>query len=213
LQSESFIFLQECSHNYPSPNNKGLQADQAQISDVSLLKAVGLGDESALASLYDRYRLILFGLLTRILNSRAEAEDVLQEVFLQVWRRAGDFDERRGRPFTWLVTLARSRAIDRLRLLASRERVVTAAAQEVREEASDAVKDTLHAEQRETVKRALAKLTEEQRQVLLLAYLDGMTQSEIAAKLNSPLGTIKTRMRSGMIKLRELLGEEMKFKH
>jgi RNA polymerase sigma-70 factor (ECF subfamily) len=190
-----------------------LQAEQAQISDVSLLKAVGLGDESALASLYDRYRLILFGLLTRILNSRAEAEDVLQEVFLQVWRRAGDFDERRGRPFTWLVTLARSRAIDRLRLLASRERVVTAAAKEVREETSDAVEDTLHAEQRETVKRALAKLTEEQRQVLLLAYLDGMTQSEIAAKLNSPLGTIKTRMRSGMIKLRELLGEEMKFKH
>lgn len=201
------------SSNYPSPNNKGLQAEQAQISDVSLLKAVGLGDESALASLYDRYRLILFGLLTRILNSRAEAEDVLQEVFLQVWRRAGDFDERRGRPFTWLVTLARSRAIDRLRLLASRERVVTAAAQEVREEISDAVEDTLHAEQRETVMRALAKLTEEQRQVLLLAYLDGMTQSEIAAKLNSPLGTIKTRMRSAMIKLRELLGEEMKFKY
>ena len=189
-----------------------MQAEQAQIPDVSLLKAVARGDESALASLYDRYSLILFGLLTRILNSRAEAEDVLQEVFLQVWRRAGDFDERRGRPFTWLVTLARSRGIDRLRLLASRERVVTAAAQEVREETSDAVKDTLQAEQREIIKRALAKLTEEQRQVLLLAYLDGMTQSEIASKLNSPLGTIKTRMRSGMIKLRELLGEEMKFK-
>ncbi|HKZ77245.1 MAG TPA: sigma-70 family RNA polymerase sigma factor [Pyrinomonadaceae bacterium] len=189
-----------------------MHPEQAQISDSSLLKAVAAGDEAALALLYDRYRLILFGLLTRILNSRAEAEDVLQELFLQVWRRACDFDDRRGRPFTWLVTLARSRAIDRLRLLASRDRLVVSAAQDIRETTSDAVTDTLHAEQMEIVNRALAKLTEEQREVLLLAYLDGMTQSEIAAKLNAPLGTVKTRMRSGMIKLRELLGESLKFR-
>ena len=78
------------------------------------MKAIVRQDERALAELYDRYRVILFGLLVRILNSREEAEDVLQEVFLQVWRRAADFDESRGRPFTWLVTLARSRGIDRL---------------------------------------------------------------------------------------------------
>ena len=81
-------------------------------------------EEGALTVLYDRYRLILFGLLVRILNSREEAEDVLQEVFLQVWRRAADFDEERGRPFTWLVTLTRSRAIDRLRAVAARQRLV-----------------------------------------------------------------------------------------
>ena len=167
-------------------------------------------DEAALAALYDRYRLILFGLLVRILNSREEAEDVLQEVFLQVWRRAGDFDEERGRPFTWLVTLARSRAIDRLRVLASRQRLADSAAQEVAGEASDAVADTLHAEQREIVARALATLPEEQRRTLKLAYFEGLTQSEIATKLGTPLGTVKTRMRTGMMKLRELLGEQMR---
>jgi RNA polymerase sigma-70 factor (ECF subfamily) len=187
-----------------------LHAEQAQVSDVDLLRGIARRDELALASLYDRYRLILFGLLTRILISREEAEDVLQEVFLQVWRRAADFDEQRGRPFTWLVTLARSRAIDRLRVLASRQRLADLAAQNAPDEASDAATDTLHSEQREIVGRALAELPEEQRHTLKLAYFEGLTQSEIAAKLGTPLGTVKTRMRSGMIKLRELLGEQMK---
>ena len=92
-----------------------MRAEVSQVSDVALLQAIARGDEASLARLYDQYRVILFGLLVRILNSREEAEDVLQEVFLQVWRRAADFDEERGRPFTWLVTLARSRAIDRLK--------------------------------------------------------------------------------------------------
>ncbi|HXQ71039.1 MAG TPA: sigma factor, partial [Pyrinomonadaceae bacterium] len=94
-----------------------MRSEQVQDNDVELLKGVASQDEAALAALYDRYRVILFGLLVRILNNREEAEDVLQEVFLQVWRRAADFDENRGRPFTWLVTLARSRGIDRLRAL------------------------------------------------------------------------------------------------
>ncbi|MEP6921410.1 MAG: sigma-70 family RNA polymerase sigma factor [bacterium] len=187
-----------------------VQPEQAQESDVELLHSVARGDEAALARLYDRYRLILFGLLVRILNSREEAEDVLQEVFLQVWRRAGDFDEQRGRPFTWLVTLARSRAIDRLRALASRQRLADSAAKETSPEATDAVADTLHQEQKEIVARALADLPEEQRHTLKLAYFEGLTQSEIAAKLDTPLGTVKTRMRTGMMKLRELLGEQMK---
>jgi len=104
-----------------------LRSEQPHDQDVDLLKAVAARDEAALGQLYDHYRLILFGVLMRILNNREEAEDVLQEVFLQVWRRAADFDENRGRPFTWLVTLARSRGIDRLRALASRERVATMA--------------------------------------------------------------------------------------
>ncbi|MGI8732629.1 MAG: sigma-70 family RNA polymerase sigma factor [Pyrinomonadaceae bacterium] len=185
-----------------------VHGEQAQISDIDLLHAVARRDELALAALYDRYRLILFGLLVRILNSREEAEDVLQEVFLQVWRRAVDFDEQRGRPFTWLVTLTRSRAIDRLRVLASRQRLADSAAQDATDEVSDAVADTLHAEQREIVGRALASLPEEQRRTLKLAYFEGLTQSEIAAQLGTPLGTVKTRMRAGMIKLRELLGEQ-----
>ena len=187
----------------------GVQLEPAEVSDVELLHAVARGDEAALARLYDAYRVILFGLLVRILNSREEAEDILQDVFIQVWRRAKDFDEKRGRPFTRLVTLARSRAIDRLRQLGARQRLATGAAQEHTETVSDALSDTIKVAQRETVRNALAELPEEQRNTLVLAYFEGLTQSEIAGKLNAPLGTIKTRMRSGMIKLRALLGSQL----
>ena len=183
-----------------------MRSEQPQEHDVELLKAVAARDEAALGQLYDRYRLILFGVLMRILNNREEAEDVLQEVFLQVWRRAADFDENRGKPFTWLVTLARSRGIDRLRALASRDRVATmAGANEASEEVSDAATDAIRSEQRGVVNSALSQLPEEQRRPLMLAYFDGLTQSEIAMQLGAPLGTVKTRMRSGMMKLRELL--------
>lgn len=179
-------------------------------SDTELLHAVVRGDESALAALYDRYHSILLGLLLRILHSRVEAEDVLQEVFLQIWQRAANFDEARGRGFTWMVTLARSRAIDRLRSLQSRQRADdTAFQRDVPEALGDASDDAYHAEQREIVRAALAEIPEEQRRALLLAYFEGLTQSEIAARLGQPLGTVKTRMRSGMSKLRELLGERM----
>ena len=182
-----------------------LRSEQPNDRDVELLKAIAAKDDGALGRLYDGYRLILFGVLMRILNSREEAEDVLQEVFLQVWRRAGDFDENRGRPFTWLVTLARSRGIDRLRSLASRERVAMAGANEASEEVSDAATDAIRSEQRGVVNDALSQLPEDQKRPLMLAYFDGLTQSEIAMQLGAPLGTVKTRMRSGMMKLRELL--------
>ena len=187
-----------------------MHPEPAQTTDSEILRAIAGGDERALSALYDRYRLILFSLILRILHSQPEAEDVVQEVFLQVWRKASDFDEARGRPFTWLVTLARSRAIDRLRALGSRERTAIEAARDVTESVSDAADDAVKAEQGETVRRALAELPEEQRRTLVLAYFEGLTQSEIAARLNSPLGTVKTRMRSGMIKLRELLDERVK---
>jgi RNA polymerase sigma-70 factor (ECF subfamily) len=187
-----------------------LHPEQAQTADIEILRAIAGGDEQALSALYDRYRLILFGLILRILHSQPEAEDVLQEVFLQVWRRAADFDETRGRPFTWLVTLARSRAIDRLRSLGSRDRTVQEAARDVSDSISDAAEDAVKSEQGEIVRRALQELPEEQRRTLLLAYFEGLTQSEIAERLNTPLGTVKTRMRSGMMRLRELLGDRMK---
>jgi RNA polymerase sigma-70 factor (ECF subfamily) len=189
--------------------SQGVKLESAESADVELLHAVARGDEAALARLYDSYRVILFGLLVRILNSREEAEDVLQDVFIQVWGRAKDFDEKRGRPFTWLVTLARSRAIDRLRQLSARQRLADGAAKEQVEVVSDALSDTVKAAEQRVVRRALNELPEEQRHTLLLAYFDGLTQSEIAAKLNAPLGTIKTRMRAGMIKLRALLGSQL----
>jgi RNA polymerase sigma-70 factor (ECF subfamily) len=178
---------------------------ERDTSDAELLRAIARGDEAALASLYDRYASILLGLVLRILHSRGEAEDVLQEVFLQVWRRAGDFDEARGRPFTWLVTLARSRAIDRLRALDSRGRAAVASRREATEEVSDASADAFRAEQGEIVRDALTQLPEEQRTTLLLAYHEGLTQTEIAERLKQPLGTVKTRTRAGLMKMRELL--------
>jgi RNA polymerase sigma-70 factor (ECF subfamily) len=182
-----------------------VQAEPSQIPDDDLLRAIARGEEAALAAVYDRYRLILFGLILRILHDREEAEDCLQEVFLQVWRRACDFDSARGRAFTWLVTIARSRALDRLRAAGSRLRLATEAAQAAPAEAGDSAREAVRSEEGAVVREALAKLPDEQRRPLLLAYFEGLTQTEIAARLGDPLGTVKTRMRSGMIKLRELL--------
>ena len=184
-----------------------MQAEPSQISDNDLLHAVARGDEQALAACYDRYHLILFGLILRILHDREEAEDVLQEAFLQVWRRAADFDETRGRAFTWLVTIARSRALDRLRSSGSRTRLAEEAALIPHDEVGDAAQDAVKSETGSIVRKALAELPEEQQKTLFLAYFEGLTQTEIAARLGDPLGTVKTRMRSGMIKLRELLGQ------
>lgn len=182
-----------------------MQAEPSQIDDNELLSAIAGGDEAALGAIYDRYRLILFGLILRILNDRPEAEDVLQEAFVQVWRRAADFDPSRGRAFTWLVTIARSRALDRLRAVGSRARVVDEATQTAPNEVGDAAADALRSEQASIVRRALAELPNEQRRTLLLAYFEGLTQTEIAERLGDPLGTVKTRMRLGLIKLKELL--------
>jgi RNA polymerase sigma-70 factor (ECF subfamily) len=173
-----------------------------------MLRAVARGDESAFARVYDRYGPILLGLLLRILRSRPEAEDVLQEVFLQVWQRAGSFDAGRGRAFTWLVTLARSRAIDRLRAVDSRERAAQRSADGAPPAAAQvpgAEEEASQAERAEAVRAALAELPEEQRQVLVLAYLEGMSQSEIAAAKGQPLGTVKTRTRTGLRRLSESL--------
>jgi RNA polymerase sigma-70 factor, ECF subfamily len=180
---------------------------ESDAEDAALLEGVARGDERAFAAVYDRYSSILFGLLLRILHSRAEAEDVLQEVCLQIWQQAHAFDPARGRPFTWLVTLARSRAIDRLRAVDSRERAALRAAGEAPPEAAAETADdeAVRSEQAEVVRRALAELPEEQRQALLLAYLGGMSQSEIAAAKGVPLGTVKTRTRAGLKKLSELL--------
>lgn len=180
---------------------------QPQETDAELVRAVARGDERAFASLYDRYHPTLLGFLIRILRESVEAEDVLQEVFLQVWEQASSYDESRGRPFTWMVTIARSRAVDRLRASGSRLRLETTATQEPREETADLCDDAIRSERGETVRRALEEIPEEPRRILLLAYFEGLTQSEIAARIGKPLGTVKTRARAGLSKLRELLSK------
>lgn len=187
-----------------------MQPETVQTSDADLLRSIARGEEESLAELYDRYRAILLGLLFRILGNRAEAEDVLQDVFVQVWQKAKDFDESRGKAFTWLVTLARSRAIDRLRSLGSRSRTVEEAGKESNDVIADAVEDAINTERSEVVRAALKELPEEQRAALLMAYFDGFSQSEIAERTKTPIGTVKTRMRTGMNKLRETLAPRIR---
>jgi RNA polymerase sigma-70 factor (ECF subfamily) len=182
---------------------------EQHISDADLICRISNNDEAALALFYDRYRAILFGLLIRILNNRAEAEDVLQEVFVQVWKEAKNFDGERGRAFTWLLTIARCRAIDRLRFLKTR----TLAAE--RADASKPLYIDSKIEQnlilrgrQKLVRTALSALPENQRSLLLMAYFDGYSQTEIAERANVPLGTVKSRMRIGMTKLRETLNAD-----
>lgn len=175
---------------------------------AALIERMAGGDESALSSLYDRSSRLIFGLLLRILNDAGLAEEVLLDVYMQVWRQAGKYDPARGKTLAWLVTIARSRAIDRLRSIRQ---------EETRKESLDAAggqglafttafeDPTLAPERQRIVRSALATLPHEQREVIEMAYYLGLSHSEIAARLGQPLGTVKTRTRLGMMKLREQL--------
>jgi RNA polymerase sigma-70 factor, ECF subfamily len=179
-------------------------------TDEQLIEAIAVQDADALASLYDRYKIVLFSIIIRFLNNREEAEDVLQETFLQIWQKAKNFDENRGRGFTWLVTLSRGRAIDRLRSLAVRQRTAVESLNAKSEAIANIEDQTMIKQQRLAIANILNELPKDQRTVLLLAYFEGFTQTEIAAKLDSPLGTVKTRMRKATIKLRENFGESLR---
>lgn len=172
--------------------------------DIGLLDRIVARDESAVASLYDRHNRLLFGLILRILRDRSEAEEVLQEVFMQVWMRAETYNVALGSPAGWLVRIARNRAIDRLRSNAVRLRAIEAAP------AATAATDTPEhsatlSEQQAAVNRALAALPGDQRLLIEQAYFLGLTQSELADRFKIPLGTVKTRIRTGLISLREQL--------
>lgn len=178
---------------------------QSPSADAETLARVARGEESALREVYDRYASILLGLVLRIVRSRSEAEDVLQEVFLQVWQRAADYDPARGRPFLWLSMIARSRSLDRLRALGLRERVATDAGKEPTNDVGDTAEDVAQAEEGRIVRAVLEEIPEAQREALLLAYFEGLTQTEIAERTGKPLGTVKTHTRLGLLKLRDRL--------
>jgi RNA polymerase sigma-70 factor (ECF subfamily) len=180
--------------------------------DAELVGRVAHGDESALGQLYDRFGAVLYAVAFRVVGQRADAEEVVMEAFAQAWREAGRFDTGRGSVAAWLTVMARSRALDRVRSQARRERITNTAAREAPETAPamsggfQAPGTALLDEERaRAVSTALAALSPPQRQAIELAYYEGLSQSEIAERLREPLGTIKTRVRLGMQKLRESL--------
>ena len=176
-----------------------------------LINRVAAGDQSALADIYDSTSSLIFGLVLRLLIDRAAAEEVLLDVYKQVWRQAARYDDKRGSPLAWIVTIARSRALDRLRAFKREYQLKQSFAAEPRFNSSPINPEQASAisEQRRMVRAALDALPPEQREVIELAYYSGMSQSEIAEKLDQPLGTVKTRTRLGMMKLRESLSSVM----
>ena len=174
---------------------------------VEHIRRMAAGDSEALAAFYDAYAPLAFGLLRRMLRDVEEAGEVLQEVFWELWRAAGEYDPRRGSPEAWVTVRARSRGIDRLRSVRRREEMFVAPTSETTVAVPDvAGNPSSLVEDREMARGALRELPAEQRQVIELAYLQGMTQSEISARLGLPLGTVKTRMRLGMERLRASAG-------
>lgn len=172
-----------------------------------LIAQTAQGDQGALATLYDRTRLKVYGLVFKILDNHEAAEEVMLDVYTQVWKQAHAYDPARGAPGAWLMTLARTRAIDRFRAgAAERGKIASLDAVEFFAGDSETPEEDLAGKQRRRyVEHALSVLAPEQRQAVVLAYFYGMSQSEIAEKLRLPLGTVKTRIRLGMIKLRDAL--------
>jgi len=182
------------------------------MNDAALLRLVADRQPAALGVLYDRYSPTLLALGKRILGSLADAEEVLQEVFLYVWNHAGRYDPARSSVSTWLVLVARSRAIDRLRTHKVVERTHETASQgtPVTHASPDGVEAVFVHERRERVQREMEKLPPEQKQVLEMAFYQGLSQSEIAARADVPLGTVKTRTLLAMKKLRGALRDEVR---
>jgi RNA polymerase sigma-70 factor (ECF subfamily) len=180
------------------------------IETSSLLPAVAAGDRAAFEALYDRYSGVLYALLLRILSSAEDAQEALQEAFLKAWTNASTFDPSRGSEIAWLITIARSRGIDRLRARRVRGERESDAGREISIHAGAVEKTTgadpaIASQERIAIRTALDELPPPQRVALELAYFEGLSQSEIAERTGEPLGTIKTRMQLGMKKLRDRL--------
>jgi RNA polymerase sigma-70 factor (ECF subfamily) len=167
--------------------------------DEDLVMAISGGDRQALARLYDRYAPLLLGVGQRILANRREAEDLVHDVFLEAWRQAADYDPRRGSVRTWLLMRLRSRALDRRKSAAAR---LVSNEVPIEEDREAVAEDPSLAPDRAGVRRALMQLPKEQRTVLELAYFEGLSSSEIAQRLDAPIGTVKSRVAAALAKLR-----------
>ncbi len=197
--------MKKSSHIFPAKQKKAFPCPDQHW--VELIHRMSAGDQSALAEFYDQSSGLVFGLVVRILNDRNAAEEVTLDSYYQVWRQAQNYNTERGKPLSWLIVIARNRAIDRLRAtrLSKREQApLEEAASFLTLEGTP--EDSASANERQKmVRMALAQLKLEQRQLIEIAFFAGLTHQEIADKFQLPLGTVKTRIRAGMTKLRELL--------
>ena len=177
----------------------GTQAPDHQ-DDAALIARIRAGDQSAMAGLYDRYSGVVYGVALRVLANATAAEDVVQEVFLQLWRNPQAFDADRGRLAPWLAVIARNRAIDHLRKRPQEDDIDELPISTGVDLEDDAARRLAV----EKVRGVLAQLPQEQRKALEMAFFEGMTHTEIAGKTGQPLGTVKTRIRSGLLALRKV---------
>lgn len=186
--------------------------DFKSLDDKELVQAIVERRSDAVTELYNRFSSVLLALAQRILGDRSDAEEILQETFLQVWRQAERYDSSRSSVSTWLVLIARSRSIDRVRSRRVKQKTQVAAQREYPDTHTSptGMRSVLNEEQRQRLQAELGRLPPEQRQVLEMAFYQGMTQSEIARQTEIPLGTVKTRTLLAMKKLRMALQDEIR---
>jgi len=183
-------------------------ADQAQ--DTALIERIRNRDRTAFMGFYDRFSPLMFSVAARVLSDRKEAEDVLQEVMLVIWNKSGEYDPRLGSLSSWSVALTRNKALDRLRARTRRLRLieeVAVMAEDSAASSSPSANEVIHGRERaQMLRAAMNELPIEQRTAIELAFFTGLSQSDIATRLQQPLGTVKARIRRGMLRLREQLG-------
>jgi RNA polymerase sigma-70 factor (ECF subfamily) len=183
--------------------------------DLKLMTRVVESDEAALSALYDRYARVVYTTVLRMVRETDEAEDLVQEVFLQLWNKAGTFVATRGSVYTWLMTIARRKAIDRLRSSQALNKASSLDDSEVPDVpdasySASPLNVAVSGEYEAIMRSGLALLSDDVRTIIELSYYEGYTQEQIAGKLNVPLGTVKTRMRQGLMRLREHVGKQIR---
>ncbi len=188
----------------PEPDDRTVELD--------LLARITKRERAAFEQLYTRYSNILYATAMKFLKEDADAQDVVQDVFIQIWDKAKLYDPAKGKPLTWALTMTRNRSIDRIRAIQRRTRLRDDFEKETVADESTGIREALSgvdaSERTQILRDAVARLSPEQRKVIDLAFFGGLTQSEIADRLGEPLGTVKARARRGLMKLKELLGEK-----